>query len=272
MLLSGTLESYHFEGCKRAYTAPPWKHVDRVLPCYELMLGIQGNFRIQEGQTIFSVGPGDILLLAPGLRHRGLRESSQSVEFFWLCFSFDPTAPKTLEIPQYMPHLTAPYLRSLANSLQQMQDMPCQSEESLRALTYAFLTAISCEARRGDAGADWMAENRNRRFDAVVSWIRANCANPLTLDSVSREFSYAPSYLAKKFRESSYGSFSRCLTTMRIEHAKQLLLDTNMTVQQIAFACSYADDKLFLRHFKQYSASRPTEFRRQAAVQDPFNR
>lgn len=73
----------------------------------------------------------------------------------------------------------------------------------------------------------------------------------------------------------SYGYFSRCFhdivgmpfneycTLVRITKAKELLLNTGNSIQQIAFDVGYNDEKYFSRLFKKHTGQSPSEFRRQ---------
>lgn len=74
----------------------------------------------------------------------------------------------------------------------------------------------------------------------------------------------------------SYGYFSRCFhdiigvsfsdyySQIRISHAKELLLNTDKTVQEIAFLTGYNNEKYFSRIFKKLTNVSPSEFRKNA--------
>lgn len=53
------------------------------------------------------------------------------------------------------------------------------------------------------------------------------------------------------------------ITETRMEQARELLLNTGDSLEQIAAACGYADAKYFGRSFKAHEKMSPGEFRRQ---------
>ena len=57
-------------------------------------------------------------------------------------------------------------------------------------------------------------------------------------------------------------NFSDYLKEIRIENAKNMLLNTEQQVEDISFAVGYSDIKYFSRLFKKLTGVTPTEFRR----------
>lgn len=59
-----------------------------------------------------------------------------------------------------------------------------------------------------------------------------------------------------------YGmSYTEKITELRIEYAKQLLRNTNMSISDIAQTVGYSAKQLFIRSFKQYTGINPGVFR-----------
>lgn len=52
------------------------------------------------------------------------------------------------------------------------------------------------------------------------------------------------------------------LKKIRVENAKNLLLNTDQTVEDISYAVGYSDIKYFSRLFKKLTGLTPTEFRK----------
>ena len=57
-------------------------------------------------------------------------------------------------------------------------------------------------------------------------------------------------------------NFSEYLIKVRIKNAKEMLLNTEGSVEDISYAVGYSDIKYFSRIFKKYMGVTPTEFRK----------
>lgn len=79
---------------------------------------------------------------------------------------------------------------------------------------------------------------------------------------------------AARNTQMSYGYFSRCFhdivgvsfidycTQVRMDHAKELLENTDKSIQEIAFSVGYRDEKYFSRAFKKLTGSIPSDYRK----------
>ena len=63
-----------------------WKHPERVIDSYELIIATKGIFYIVSGDTEYIMSPGDVLRLDCGVKHYGSRPSTGDVSFYWVHF------------------------------------------------------------------------------------------------------------------------------------------------------------------------------------------
>ena len=64
------------------------------------------------------------------------------------------------------------------------------------------------------------------------------------------------------FKKETGMNFSDYLKKIRIDNAKNMLLNTEQTVEDISYAVGYSDIKYFSRLFKKLTGVTPTEFRK----------
>jgi len=111
----------------------------------------------------------------------------------------------------------------------------------------------------------WMEEKKyveSRPIRQARQFIGDNYYLPLTLETVSREIGFNPTYFSGMFKKETGKNFSDYLKEIRIENAKNMLLNTEQQVEDISFAVGYSDIKYFSRLFKKLTGVTPTEFRR----------
>ncbi|WP_138263309.1 response regulator transcription factor [[Clostridium] hylemonae] len=111
----------------------------------------------------------------------------------------------------------------------------------------------------------WIEEKKyveSRPIRLARQFIGENYYLPLTLETVSREIGFNPTYFSGMFKKETGKNFSDYLKEIRIENAKNMLLNTEQQVEDISFAVGYSDIKYFSRLFKKQTGVTPTEFRR----------
>ena len=89
----------------------------------------------------------------------------------------------------------------------------------------------------------------------------------LSLASLSAMLNVSPNHLSACIKKTAGETFINILIRRRMEKAQQLLLTTNLQVQEIARRCGYTDQHYFSYCFKKYSGTSPGALRRQKGVQ-----
>jgi two-component system response regulator YesN len=108
------------------------------------------------------------------------------------------------------------------------------------------------------------AGNRNYQIvTKVIEYLSANLEANLSLDAMAELVNLSPSYFSKVFKEVTGISFSVYLTDLRLEKAQELLIQTDLTVQEIGFKVGYNAPAYFIKQFKSKSGYTPSDYRRQ---------
>lgn len=102
-------------------------------------------------------------------------------------------------------------------------------------------------------------------------YIENNYMREISLGDVARHVSLNPSYLSSIFKQKTGSTYSSYLTQVRMEHAKELLLNTNMKVYDIGKRVGYPDSKYFYRIFRQHAGATPGYFRDEYRGNTPTN-
>lgn len=111
----------------------------------------------------------------------------------------------------------------------------------------------------------WIAEKKYveaRPIRIAKRYISDNYYKPLTLEMVSKEIGFNATYFSSMFKKETDMNFSEYLKKIRIDNAKNMLLNTENTVEDISYAVGYSDIKYFSRLFKKLTGVTPTEFRK----------
>jgi AraC-like DNA-binding protein/ligand-binding sensor protein len=93
-------------------------------------------------------------------------------------------------------------------------------------------------------------------------FIEANAQEKLSLAAVARQAGMSEFYFCKMFKKVTGVNFSRYVSCVRVEKAKNLLLNPNYRVSEIAFEVGFQSLTHFNRIFKNIAGQSPTEYRR----------
>ena len=96
-------------------------------------------------------------------------------------------------------------------------------------------------------------------------FIDTHLSEPLTLQKVAQAVYVSPSYLCQLFKEEKAETFSAYLTSRRMEAAKQLLLGSQLSVDEVAARCGYGSSSYFSTVFRKQTGVSPRAFRRSGA-------
>jgi len=93
------------------------------------------------------------------------------------------------------------------------------------------------------------------------SFIKSNQAEDLSLGQVAKAVNTSTFYFCKMFKKATGLNFTEYLSRVRIEKAKNLLLNPNLRVSEIAFEVGFQSLTHFNRVFKRIVGQSPTEYR-----------
>ena len=104
------------------------------------------------------------------------------------------------------------------------------------------------------------------KTDLIIEDIRHYIGEHLdevTRSSISEVFYLSPNYLSKLFRKEMGVSLSEYIQGQRMARAKRLLLQTELSISQIAAETGYPSFAHFSKQFKKFVGMTPGEYRRQ---------
>ena len=85
----------------------------------------------------------------------------------------------------------------------------------------------------------------------------------LSLTGVSQELAVSPNYLSTLIKKTKKKNFITLLTEKRMQAAYDMLVCTNMRIQEITERCGYSDQHYFSYCFKKFYGESPNRVRQQ---------
>ena len=103
---------------------------------------------------------------------------------------------------------------------------------------------------------------RRSIIDEMTEYIEKNFSNPnLNVNGICDHFGYNPSYISRIYKLSTGNGLLESIHRCRIIRAKELLQNTNLSVDQIFQDVGYSNRRTFDRAFKQQVGLSPAGYR-----------
>lgn len=103
---------------------------------------------------------------------------------------------------------------------------------------------------------------RNAKLGFVIRRMESSLFAPVEISDLAESVELSPRQLERLFRDNLKKTPSRFYLELRMIRAKELLLDTDLSVAEIAEACGYESPSHFSRFYKQHFGETPAETRK----------
>ncbi len=251
-------------------------------PVHELTLVVSGSGRRFVGDSIELYEPGDLVLVGPNLPHAWhSADSAPRAPNSWAApheaivaqFATDFLGEGLWARPEFA--LVACLLRRADRGLA----FPSGAAEALQGAveglehlrpperTVELLGILVVLARlpaRPLTGRDYRAhldEVTRDRIDLARRHVSEHFAEQLDRHSVAGISALSPAAFSRVFRRSTGRTFTSYLTAVRVSAARQLLVETETNVAEVAFRCGFRNLSNFNRRFRALTGMSPREYR-----------
>lgn len=112
---------------------------------------------------------------------------------------------------------------------------------------------------------DLIARQRNagtRPIRLAKEYVLQHYHEPITLEKVCEEVGFSVSYFSSLFKKETGENFVHFLMRTRIERAKELLAQTNLSVTEVCTQVGYSDLKYFTQTFRKETNLSPGQYRK----------
>ncbi len=259
--------------------------VEESYHCHDIVelafvLSGEGKYHI-EGQT-YDVEEGDLLLFKPGVHHQALYVPEAEVpttEFFvgFCDLQLPGREPGDIPLPG------GGYILHTSGELRQRIFRICSSMEAegavcwpgryhmLKAYLMQLLLLILKEQSphpQPMKGYAFDSVNKKYVVEQIVSYFEDHYSEKISLDTIAENMYLSPFYISKLFKSETGDTPIRHLINIRLERAKELLVEEqDMSIQKVAAAVGYDDAYHFSKLFKKHYGMSPSQVRKGALIE-----
>ncbi|KNF07120.1 AraC family transcriptional regulator [Gottschalkia purinilytica] len=95
----------------------------------------------------------------------------------------------------------------------------------------------------------------------ALDYIDARHSEPITLEDISKYLNINKCYFCSILKKETGKTFSQTLNEIRVYHSKRLLLETNLSILDIALSVGFNNQNYYSIVFKKLTNKTPVEFR-----------
>lgn len=141
-----------------------------------------------------------------------------------------------------------------------------------RSLAYNLLSELvqNFRVEKPIAGAN--TRKHLDRLNGILRYINEHYREQLTLNQLADQTHLSAPYLSRFFERYMDMNFSTYYANLRLDHAVQDLLYTDIPVEQIATSNGFSDPRAFVRAFKKRYNEVPSAYRKNSTGALPFKR
>ena len=237
----------------------------------EIISMLRGGAEFTVNSTTHTVKQGDLLIIPPYSLHRARIE--QGTVYNCICFDlsllWDEVLAHELEsgaitvsgpLPSDGVH-TAQLCRHVAESIAAYNSKRNGWEMEVighMSLIFARLCENGVFVKSGE-------ELKETAFcKSVIDYVKEHYREPITSTTAAEELYLNNSYFCRLFKKTFKCNFSDFVNEYRLERAKVLLYDKNMSVSDVAVATGFNSFSYFCKLFRATAGMSPTDYRRGA--------
>jgi len=212
------------------------------------------------GATICSVGTGSYFLAEAGL----LNERTATTHWYYFD-DFQARYPRVkLQRKRFITHAERLYCTGSVNAV---RDVMLHFVEQLFTAQVADEVShhFTHELKRSYDSMLLATEEKDTHHDEQIikiqEWMKKNFQKDIQLAALARQFDISVRSLNRRFRVAAGQTPIQYLQEVRLEQAKSLLKQSNLSIAEIAYAVGYQDTSYFSSLFKRLNAISPHQYR-----------
>jgi AraC-like DNA-binding protein len=249
-------------------------------PELELVLIIEGFGKRIIGNKVEAFGPGDMVFMGSNLSHVWLSDQA---------FHEEGSMLQSKAIVVYFNPKTLVKVFDSVKEFQSIRDMIQQSSKGIRIYgetrdiiadklielstktgyekvvgLLGIMNLIAVSSDKYFIDDDKTVHHDDLRPDKlieVINYIKENLSKQITLSQVAHIAGMTEQSFCRFFKKRTKKNYSQYLNDLRVTRAKELLIQTDRPISDIAYLCGYNSDSHFCRIFKEHVGKSPFKYK-----------
>lgn len=233
-----------------------------------LTLLVEGTYETQLEKnrqvTTLQLNPNEAVFIPPNCWDKpDMGKTSKAIHFLFgkrhtgislVTFDNDVKAEKIA-----LQHTLAGPEQKIIDSILELHQM----RNDFTAFNHLVTALLACYITRLEDYNKPVSSRSHLLFQEICAYIQENFQHEISRSSVAKHYDVSPNHLSRLFKTNGYMKFCDYVNYVRINRAKFLLQNYDLSLHQIAKRCGYNDVVYFCRIFKKITKKTPKQYQNQ---------
>ncbi|OCT14791.1 AraC family transcriptional regulator [Paenibacillus pectinilyticus] len=231
---------------------------------------LSGTGTFETGGRTYTCTAGDSFFIHPGELFTYIADADNPWHYIWVAFTGRSAgttfaqigvSPQQAVVSGSNPRKIRHYYRHIRSCFQQ-SDFPQLEELESEGWLKLLLRELGRANTHHITNKPTAETDIKRQVGQAIRYLELQYTQSVSIDQLARNLGYHRTYLCKMFKQSTGLSPMQYLFNIRMERAKQLL-QTAMTIDQVASSVGFNDALYFSKQFHKWSGSAPSVYRKE---------
>ena len=249
--------------------------ITQIHDCCEICFCVENCLTMNVGGNEYELSPGDFLLIMPGLPHNAVYRPEEKKKYFDIMFEFPymekddeknrPLSTKLNKLSRLglASQGTCPVDR-IRSILDKMEKELTEKNTGwfflLRGYCLEFL--INCLREVIGPVTERPPEMNNLNLAmGITKFMHDNYGKRITLMDVAEAIHVSPRHAQRIFKDLFGTTYAKALTLYRISHAKSYLVNTDLSIDDIAEMVGFSSSQPLYKFFREQENMPITQYR-----------
>lgn len=261
---------FHIHYCNTRQSNEPWKYkpkITRTLEHHELILITGGNGNIIIENKRYQAKEGMIFYICSDILQSIESDAKNPLYFMSVHFSYIDVIlnDNKWDVRKENKVLPLSSMQLVKDCYQinyvfrKMVDSWNEKLPGYELITKALLQQLIFELYQNERG-EKHNYSASLKVENIIKYMHENINSKLTLTDLSDRVQLSPAYLSRVFKDNTGYSLIEFFNKMKIDKAKELIIEGNKKVKDVAHEVGFSDEFYFSRIFKKIEGVSPAEF------------